>query len=205
MTRMGEFMRKKSHISLAGYLLRSMNFEGLFQHKKAFYYGSILPDCVPSFITRRHSIDETFDILRDEIIKITDNYEMEKGITRYYTRHLGVVTHYIADYFTFPHNRIYEGSMKEHCVYENELKFALREYVRSEDAIIERAKNTLLKTVDEILNFIKEMHEEYLKLASKVKVDCKYIVEMCHKVVDAILQIFEENFVNERLGQMEAA
>lgn len=202
---MGEFMRKKSHISLAGYLLRSMNFEGLFHHKKAFYLGSILPDCVPSFITRRHTIDETFDILRDEIIKITDDYEMEKGITRYYTKHLGVVTHYIADYFTYPHNRIFEGSMKEHCVYENELKFALRKYVRSDEAIMERAKKTIMKTVDEILDFIKEMHEEYLKVASKVKIDCNYIVEACHKVVDAILQIFEENFMNAGLGQMEAA
>jgi hypothetical protein len=95
--------------------------------------------------------------------------------------------------------------MKEHCVYENELKFALREYVHSEEAIMERAKNSILKTVDEILNFIKEMHEEYLKVANKVKVDCKYIVEMCHRVVDAILQIFEVNFLNLRLGQMEAA
>jgi len=182
-----------------------MNLEGLFLHKKAFYVGSILPDCVPSFITRRHSIEETFDILRDEIIKITDDYEMEKGITKYYTKHLGVVTHYIADYFTFPHNRTFEGTMKEHCVYENELKFALREYVHSAEAIMDRTKNSILKTVDEILDFIKEMHEEYLKVASKVKVDCKYIVEMCHKVVDAILQIFEVNFVNHRIGQMEAA
>lgn len=205
MTRMGEFMRKKSHISLAGYLLKSMNLEGLIQHKKAFYWGSILPDCVPSFITRRHTIDDTFDILRDELIKITDDYEIEKGMTKYYTRHLGVVTHYIADYFTYPHNRIFEGSVKEHCIYENDLKFALREYVRSQEAIMERAKNNILKTVDEILVFIKEMHEEYLKVASKVKVDCKYIVEMCHKVVDALLQIFEENIINQRLGHMEAA
>lgn len=202
---MGEFMRKKSHISLAGYLLRSMNLQGLYLHKKAFYFGSILPDCVPSFITRRHSIDETFDILRDEIIKITDDYEIEKGITRYYTRHLGVITHYIADYFTYPHNRTFMGSVKEHCIYENELKFALREYVRSGESMIERTKSSILKSVDEILDFIKEMHEEYLKVTSKVKIDCKYIVEMCQQVVDAILQIFEANFANQGYDQMEAA
>ncbi|MFV0342610.1 MAG: zinc dependent phospholipase C family protein [Anaerocolumna sp.] len=198
-------MRKKSHISLAGYLLRSMNLQGLYLHKKAFYFGSILPDCVPSFITRRHSIDETFDILRDEIIKITDDYEIEKGITRYYTRHLGVITHYIADYFTYPHNRTFMGSVKEHCIYENELKFALREYVRSGESMIERTKSSILKSVDEILDFIKEMHEEYLKVTSKVKIDCKYIVEMCQQVVDAILQIFEANFANQGYDQMEAA
>lgn len=198
-------MRKKSHISLAGYLLNSMNIDGLFHHKKAFYLGSILPDCIPSFITRRHTIEETFDILTDEILKITDNYDADRGINRYFTRHLGVVTHYIADYFTYPHNNIFEGNIKEHCSYEKKLITALRTYVRSEEAVKERENNLLFVTVDEILKFIKEMHEEYLKIAKKVRVDCDYIVELCHKVVDGILQIFERNYHNIMVMQVKAA
>ncbi|WFR59560.1 zinc dependent phospholipase C family protein [Anaerocolumna sp. AGMB13025] len=187
-------MRKKSHISLANYLIKSMKFEDLQNHKKAFYIGSILPDCVPSFITRKHNIEETFEILRKEILKITDNYDIDRGFTGYYSRHLGVITHYIADYFTFPHNEIFTGSLKEHCSYEKDLKFAFKSYVLSDEAVIGREKSALFKTVDEILLFIKEMHEEYLKAIKVIKVDCMYIVELCHKVVDAILHIFETNF-----------
>ena len=201
---MGDFMRKKSHISLAAYLLKSMNHGELFQHKKAFYLGSILPDCTPSFITRRHNIEETFDILRNEIVKLTDNYEKEKGVTRYYSRHLGVVTHYIADYFTYPHNHIYPGTMKDHCVYEKELKFALKKYIHSEEAVKERVKSRIFSTVDEILLFIQDMHEEYLTVADKIKVDCNYIVALCHKVVDGILQILELHFEADHM-QIEAA
>ncbi|WP_033167839.1 zinc dependent phospholipase C family protein [Clostridium sp. KNHs205] len=196
-------MRKKSHISLAGYLLNSMNIDELFQHRKAFYYGSILPDIKPSFLTKRHTIEETFDILTEEIIKITDEFQVHKGINRYFTRHLGVVTHYIADYFTYPHNSIFTGSIKAHCGYEKKLITALKEYVKSEDAVKARAKNFLFATVEEILKFIKEMHAEYLKVAKKVAVDCVYIVELCHKVVDGILQIFEMNL--KALTQIEAA
>jgi len=202
---MGDFMRKKSHISLAKYLLKSMNVEGLFNHKKSFYIGSILPDCVPSFITRRHTIDETFEILENEIKKITEDYEAERGLTRYYSRHLGVITHYIADYFTYPHNRTFTGTMKEHCVYERDLKFALKEFVKSEDAIKTRDKSRTLETVEEILQFIRQMHEEYLKVVGKIKNDCMYIVELCHKVVDAILKIFEFNYMQLGIGEMEAA
>lgn len=198
-------MRKKSHISLAGYLLDSMKNDGLIQHKKAFYIGSILPDCTPSFITKRHTIDETFHILKKEILKITDNYDSDRGIDRYFTRHLGVVTHYLADYFTYPHNNIFEGNIKEHCVYEKKLITALRSYVRSEEAVKNRDKNFLFDTVDEILRFIKSMHEEYLKVAKKIKVDCDYIVELCHKVVDGILQIFERNYRNAMMLQANAA
>jgi hypothetical protein len=195
-------MRKKSHISLANYLIKSMKFEELINHKKSFYIGSILPDCVPSFITRKHNIEETFEILKEEILKITDNYDMDRGMTGYYTRHLGVVTHYIADYFTFPHNNIFKGNLKEHCTYERDLKLAFKSYVKSDEAVRGRAKSAIFKSVDEILKFIIEMHEEYLKAIKIIKIDCMYIVELCHKVVDAILQIFELNFLEKSLSEV---
>lgn len=194
-------MRKKSHISLASYLMESMNTEELRNHKKAFYIGSILPDCVPSFVTRRHNIEETFDLLKEEIIKITDDYDMNKGITGYYCRHLGVITHYIADYFTFPHTKLFTGTMREHCSYEKELKFALKSYVNSEAVQQIYDRKERFKTVDEICNFIKEMHAEYLKAIKAIKMDCMYIVKLCQRVVEAILMIFKISFASNNLVQ----
>lgn len=184
-------MRKKSHISLARYLIKSMNINELFDHKKAFYFGSILPDCTPSFITRKHSIDETFDILKNEIEKITVDYDIDKGIGRYYCRHLGIITHYVADYFTFPHNNIFTGNLKEHCSYEKNLKNQLKEYVNSEEARRDREHVKSLKTADEICTFIERMHEQYIEAKKQLKVDCTYIVELCHTVVDVVLQFIE--------------
>lgn len=186
-------MRKKSHISLAKYLMNSNGMEYLQQYKKSFYLGSILPDCTPSFVTRRHSIDETLDILRKEIDKITIQYNFEKGLSTYYCRHLGIITHYVADYFTFPHNKIFPGNLKDHCTYEADLKHAIRSYVKSEEAQKVREKNGSFHTTDEIISFIKAAHNEYLALIKAVHLDCMYIVELCHKVVDAILQLFELN------------
>lgn len=187
-------MRKKSHISVAKYLVNSSGMECLQEHKKAFYLGSILPDCTPSFVTRRHSIDETLDILKKEIDKITVYYNFEKGLSSYYCRHLGIITHYVADYFTFPHNKIFPGNLKAHCSYEEDLKHAIRSYVKSEEAQRVREKNGIFRTSDEIIAFVKAVHEEYLSAIKAIKIDCMYIVELCHKVVDAILQLFELNF-----------
>jgi len=115
-------MRKKSHISLAKYIVNNMQVQDLNDHRKAFYIGSILPDLLPSFITKRHTIEATFQDLILEIKKITVDYDMNKGINSYYARHLGVITHYLSDYCTFPHNSIFEGSIKEHVYYEKDLK-----------------------------------------------------------------------------------
>ena len=62
-------MRKKSHISLAKFLIHNHKEHQLSKHKKAFYIGSILPDIKPSFFTRKHTFEETFDILKEEIKK----------------------------------------------------------------------------------------------------------------------------------------
>lgn len=177
----------------------SMKVDGLKEHKKAFMIGSILPDCTPSFITRKHNINETFEILKEEIRKITEDFDAKRGMNGYYCRHLGVITHYIADYFTFPHNDIFEGTMREHCAYEKELKHTLKAYVRSGEAVRIREKNGTFTTVEEICSFIQMMHEEYTKAIKVVKEDCMYIVELCHRVVDAILQIFELRFKSPRL------
>lgn len=187
-------MRKKSHISLAKYIMNNMQVQDLNEHKKAFYIGSILPDIKPSFITKRHNIDETFEILIDEIKKITVDYDINKGINGYYARHLGVITHYLSDYCTFPHNTIFDGSMTEHVMYEKELKDSLKEYLEREDVIRERKQMETHQSVEDIIHFIKRTHQEYLNAIKAVKEDIQYIIEICFKVVDAILAFFEKAF-----------
>ncbi|HAU85817.1 MAG TPA: hypothetical protein DCW90_10030 [Lachnospiraceae bacterium] len=186
-------MRKKSHISLAKYILESKGMEELNKCKKSFYVGSILPDCVPSFLTRKHNIEETLDLLKTEISNVTDKYDVTKGIDTYFCRHLGMIIHYVADYFTFPHNSIYPGTMMEHCYYEKELKFAFRKYVKSEQAKRNRLLESAYNTPEEIVDFVKSMHDEYLKAIKRISVDCHYIVELCFRVVDAILHYFENS------------
>ncbi len=184
-------MRKKSHISLAWYLMNSEGMEMLGSHKGSFYIGSILPDCVPSFFVRKHTFEDSFDILKKELGKLVSHFDVRKGADCYFCRHLGVIVHYIADYFTFPHNANYPGKLKDHCVYEEELKHAIHSYVHSPEAIRKRLAETV-HSPGAILNFVQRMHEIYTRMQSVVNRDCEYIVELCHTVVDAILLLFEE-------------
>lgn len=171
--------------------MNSQGMEALQSHKAWFYIGSILPDCVPSFLVRRHTMEDSFPVLEKEICKLLQHFDPKKGMSAYCCRHMGVITHYVSDYFTFPHNSNFTGGLAEHCSYEEALKHALRSYVKSEEAVRAREKNGSLKTKEDILAFIHKLHEEYLTVQSKVARDCKYIVELCHRVVDALLQFFE--------------
>lgn len=190
-------MRKKSHISLSRFLVVNMNKEELLKHRKAFYFGSILPDCMPSFLTRRHTFDETFFIVRKEIENLIESHSINNEINSKFCRKLGVVTHYIADYFTFPHNKNFTGSLKDHCKYEKILKHKLREHVHTFECKRERLTETRFKTLDELFAFIHEVHQRYLMKLSEVKKDIQYIVDICFEVVDAIIR-FVEMQVKER-------
>lgn len=184
-----------------------MNSEGMEMlklHKKAFYFGSIQPDCTIAFLTHRHSMEETFHILKKEIRKITEDYDIEKGISRAYCRRLGVITHYIADYFTLPHNVFFEGNMKAHCLYEKELKHFLRSYVKSEEAKREKIEDFSFNSVNEICFFIRRMHNEYAKAIQEVKIDCEYIVTLCYIVVAAILEISFKAIISKHSNYCEA-
>ena len=191
-------MRKKSHISLAKHIVSISDMPNFYKHKKAFYMGSILPDCKPSFLTKRHEINETFAIVEKKIQKLTHGYENPKDLSTMYFEKLGEVIHYIADYFTFPHNKEYQGSMAQHCVYEGELKHRLRAYVRNfdEKRLREWKKNLAIedlerfKSVADILEFLREEHRNYIRRGHhSVEEDCKYIVGICSKVAMAILHV----------------
>ena len=185
------YMRKKSHFSIASYLMQSEGMEVLATHKKAFYIGNILPDCVPSFLTQRHCIEDTFHILKKELHLLIEEYNFNKGVTAYFCRHLGVILHYISDYFTFPHNSFYSGNFKDHCFYEKEMKFYLRAYVKTKEAQLERRKEFSFHTADELCTYIRERHKSYAQMNQTVALDCEYIVDLCHHVVDYILGFFD--------------
>lgn len=188
-------MRKKSHISLAKYIVDSLDEQELMKHKKAFYLGSILPDCKPSFLTVKHEMEGTFPKLQQDLKRLVERQRTSQINMRVFYRNLGEVIHYIADYFTFPHNAHYPGNLKDHCVYEEHLKKGLKEYIQSGEAERNRAtiQNSVrnLNSTEAICDFIQKTHDAYVKLKNTVEGDCRHIVTLCHQVVEAVILLIK--------------
>lgn len=188
-------MRKKSHISLAKYIVNSLEEQDMMKHKKAFYLGSILPDCKPSFLTERHEMEVTFPKVQEEMRILIEKRIDSQINTRVFYRSLGEIIHYIADYFTFPHNPHYPGSLKDHCAYEEKLKRNLREYIQSGEArqnCTWICNNTCqLNSTEAICDFIQMAHDRYMKIKNTVEEDCRQIVALCHQVVEALILLIK--------------
>lgn len=186
-------MRKKSHISLARDIVRHTQDEDLKQHRFAFYLGSILPDIKPSFLYRKHEISATFDKVRQDIRVLSDKIQDKKGQKRKYYRNLGQITHYIADYFTFPHNQSYTGGLKEHCSYEKKLKNRLKEYLGDTHREIQDGLHKEFINSDALCDFIEQSHHRYLKQKMDVDWDIRHIVSLNHQVVEGIKQLAQKS------------
>ena len=182
-------MRKKSHILLARYLADQMPANiSLQSHRKAFCLGNILPDIQPSFVTKRHEYFGTFDEVQEKIIQLVETGAEDLN-DRVFWRRIGEVMHYIADYFTFPHNRTYKGSLADHNSYEAELKNRLKECILSgrADSQLEEAKH--FDSFEELVEYIRERHAYYLESPRCIADDIRFILSVCYQVIQGIFQL----------------
>ena len=182
-------MRKKSHILLARYLADQIpDDQSLQSHRKAFCFGSILPDIKPSFITKRHEFFGTFDEIQGKMQNLID-IGIEDSNQRVYWRRLGEVIHYMADYFTFPHNRIYTGSLSNHNYYEKILKRELKSCILNGEAQKYLEPAIYFSSFSALIEYIKTIHENYLNESRNVDNDMKFILNMCYQVIQGVIQL----------------
>ena len=194
-------MRKKSHISLAGYLVREMNLEEFDRHKKAFYLGSILPDLTPKMITSPHEFQTSYEELQGRIHTLLQDAGTGDYKERVLFRRMGVVMHYLADYFTFPHNKIYPGGFKEHCAYEEHLKHELRAFLKTEaPKALNECWHRQFASQEALFDYIQKMHDKYLSSKIDTAKDIENIVLVNKQVVDGIDYLFLKNHMQHRVA-----
>ncbi len=196
----GTQMRKKSHVSLAKYIVRSTSDTDLKKHRFSFYLGSILPDLKPSFLYRRHEITGTFQDVKIAIDQLVNGKKDRpaKNKQRYYLN-LGQITHYVADYFTFPHNRNYPGGFRDHCAYEKKLKRNLRSFLKTKEVGKLHTGKVEFHTPEALYEFIEKQHENYLQQKINVEEDIHHIVAVNHRMVEGITDLFHRSKDRQKL------
>lgn len=92
---------------------------------------------------------------------------------------LGKLTHYVADSFTFPHNKEFPGNLTEHVKYESELHNYLISTLK-----LDMHAWRLLYPKYELAFQIGQMHEQYVKVSRSYVTDCCYILNALVDVME---------------------
>ena len=160
---------------------------------RSFIWGNIKPDISKTYITDSHYRDESIDSVTEKIIQLSNVNPMDindKANFKEFLTRLGIVAHYVSDYFCLPHNsrwRFFEGYNKEHIAYETRLETMSK---RINDMSKRTLKEISIFDEDEIKLLILEANEMYKEKQSFIN-DIVFAVNVCvHIIKTIILKIF---------------
>ena len=97
--------------------------------------------------------------------------------------------HYMADYFTFPHNINFTGNLYEHNKYEKHLKNHLKRYIESGAVKSMEVQPVCFGSFSELVEYIKGRHDRYLLKERNIAEDVQYILSICFQVIYGILHL----------------
>lgn len=155
-------------------------------HKMALLLGSILPDLLVYTYLTGHTWEATVERITKQI---EDLERKGRGGNLSYLK-LGWILHYVEDYFTYPHNIIFEGTIPEHYAYEKKMTKWMRE------GALEQMERPICKKLDSAAQLekrLQELHDRYLLEEMCYENDTVYM----RQIVSEILTCYEEIFVKK--------
>ena len=119
-------MRTVDHKILARLIINRYMSNISDKFKKTFYIGCVEPDYnllsfFHGFFKHRNLYGHNFCNVQPFIEKLLKRLIKSKRQKTFFYFHLGLLIHYITDAFTFAHTSSFNGSLREHSEYEENL------------------------------------------------------------------------------------
>ncbi|MDR3596952.1 zinc dependent phospholipase C family protein [Clostridium sp.] len=152
----------------------------------SFVYGNILPDLSFKYRVTMHSKNVDWNM----VLKIIDeiSYNKEK-INENISIKLGILTHYLCDFFTFPHNEVFKKTIIHHEIYEQSQRLLIWGKLSKIWDECRKEINVELKSKNDIINYIEDMHSIYIKNSGDKNRDILFSNILVRVVCTSILKI----------------
>lgn len=182
-------MRTADHMNLSRYIMDHMDAGASKLQKAVFVFGSIEPD-INMLTYLRGSIHgeeklrgHNYENVMKYMEKLTKKLEKGGMGTVRQSFLLGKLVHYVADSFTYPHNSIFPGNLKEHCQYETELHGYVNKMIASADVNMDSIDDEL-----DIVEYLRELHDRYVSETPGCENDYGYITHAISVVTERFWQ-----------------
>ncbi len=181
-----------THMLFADILYRKLkDSKGIKINRYSFKYGSVKPDLSTLKLTMPHSFEESLPYVLDEMELIIDWVNEPSQLkTREFARRLGIILHYIADYFCLPHNSaVSNKSLVPHIVYEKRMdrfcKLNKFHYVKRK-RYFDDFSHSGCKSIEEYINY---KHGQYLNSSQNMLTDIEYALQTSLSVANTVINI----------------
>lgn len=154
-----------------------------------FIWGNIKPDLTSKHKKIPHFKKDADLFFRSEVKRILESriYEQEK-CPQLFSRQLGVITHYLSDFFCHAHSVRFQGGLIKHALYEIWLSLYFAK--NSGRCIHEREHiDRIYQSASSICNRIDKMQRRYLNANYKVQpsVDLSFLYQACLMLCSSVI------------------
>ena len=139
---------------------------GVALNERRFLLGNVLPDYLPSFLSRPHflkySNDHVKKLTQKLLLRLPLAYETEKRRAKYAMR-LGMLCHFYTDFFCHAHSPRFRLGPAKHTMYESELAQYFRDNYDSLKELTVMASVDDGFTAEEIFARFERLQQAYLE------------------------------------------
>jgi hypothetical protein len=166
---------------------------GIDLSRKRFIAGSIKPDVCTLFVTHPHFWRHSRSYALKKIKKLSGKILAPGKKHKKFSENLGILLHYIADFFTAVHN-LRPNPLGEHFAYEELLDREFKKYVT-----LESARTTMLLICPpgsslglDPASLLDDLHERYAPSREDPLADIREILVACVSVTAYIMDFVRE-------------
>jgi len=188
-------MNFKSHLMMGKvlyeYLQKRLNVP---LNRFEFVYGNVRPDIFPGFLATPHTKEYFYEYVKSELEEIEKiNLIQSVDDDKTYSLRLGIICHYITDFFCYPHNTDFHKGTLAHCVYEKKLYWYMKQRVNLFENIENLEKAGVLVGAQKMQDEIERSHKEYMDTRTYCGYDLLYAFDSCMVITSSLLSQIEEN------------
>lgn len=187
-------MDSVSHTTVAHYLLDYVEkTNGISFDRKAFLFGNLKPDLKGEYLTKRHYPSLMFEEVMQRIRDFASRFHIAETNGAKLSEELGVICHYITDFFSFPHNDdIYERGLFAHYVYEKRTSLTISKRLDEMrfDGWAKPVLANIPQTAEALIASISEQHRSYVAQPNhSISDDVFHICRILTTVVLSMIRI----------------
>ena len=185
-------MKSASHHAMGHLLYEALTEQGIQLDRELFVVGNLLPDYLPELILNPH-----FTLKCQREIHIFTEAIAGQPVTRgeqlppEYALRLGILCHYLTDYFTYAHTPEFRLGLKEHAAYEQRLDDYFRDHYTIENSLRRLASPAAGESARDVVKDIYRNKRDYRASERTFETDVQFAFSVCLSSMTQLLAISE--------------
>lgn len=183
-------MKSASHHAMGYLLFTTLEQEGVILDREQFVLGNLLPDYLPELILAPHFTNKCQrEIALFTAVLTAQRVSCKAELPPDYSLRLGILCHYITDYFCFAHSRDFQQNLARHSSYEQALDDYFRDHYSAEECLLPSAVDWRATSAKEAAQEIFRIKRDYKNAERCFQTDVQYAFSVCLGAIRAMLAL----------------